>query len=108
MPPPIQVVLERYNSDWPASARRHAERLNVLGSVLTVVHHIGSTSVPGLAAKPIIDLMPLVTDLAALDRSRRLIAEIGYEWHGPYGMKGRRYCTLTGGWERPPRAIALF
>jgi GrpB-like predicted nucleotidyltransferase (UPF0157 family) len=76
-------------------AARHAERLAVLGSTLVAVHHIGSTSVPGLAAKPIIDLMPLVTDLADLDRERRCVEALGYIWQGELGIPGRRYCTLS-------------
>lgn len=76
-------------------AARHAERLGVLGSSLLIVHHIGSTSVPGLAAKPIIDLMPLVTDLADLDRRRPDIEALGYAWHGELGLSGRRYCTFA-------------
>jgi len=76
-------------------AAGHAERLRVLGSTLVAVHHIGSTSVPGLAAKPIIDLMPLVTDLADLDRDRRRVEALGYEWHGELGISGRRYCALS-------------
>ena len=62
---------------------------------MTVIHHIGSTSVPGLAAKPIIDLMPLVTDLADLDRERRCIEALGYNWYGELGISGRRYCALS-------------
>jgi GrpB-like predicted nucleotidyltransferase (UPF0157 family) len=60
-----------------------------------MVHHIGSISVPGLIAKPIIDLMPLVTDLAGLDRERRCVEALGYNWHGELGISGRRYCTLS-------------
>jgi len=56
------------------------------------VHHIGSTAVPGLAAKPIIDLMPLVTDLADLDRERGRLEALGYDWLGELGIPGRRYC----------------
>src|SRR5712691_7315392 len=95
MPPPIPVILAPYNPEWPQIAASHAERLRVLGSILVAVHHIGSTSVPGLAAKPIIDLMPLVTDLAKLDRERRYVEALGYNWHGEFGISGRRYCTLS-------------
>jgi GrpB-like predicted nucleotidyltransferase (UPF0157 family) len=84
-----------YNPEWPHVAARHAEDLRVLGPVLVAVHHIGSTSVPGLAAKPIIDLMPLVRDLGGLDRERGRVEALGYAWHGAYGMPGRRYCTLS-------------
>jgi GrpB-like predicted nucleotidyltransferase (UPF0157 family) len=68
--------------------------LAVLRPVLVTVHHIGSTSVPGLAAKPIIDLMPLVAGLAELDRLRGRVEALGYMWHGELGIPGRRYCTL--------------
>jgi GrpB-like predicted nucleotidyltransferase (UPF0157 family) len=94
MPPPFPVVLVEYDPAWPGLAAELAARLGVLGPVLTKVHHIGSTSVQGLAAKPIIDLMPLVTDLAALDRLRSRVEGLGCEWHGELGIAGRRYCTL--------------
>jgi GrpB-like predicted nucleotidyltransferase (UPF0157 family) len=59
-------------------AARYAEDLRVIGCSLVAVHHIGSTAVPGLVAKPIIDLMPLVTDLADLDRERWRVEALGY------------------------------
>jgi GrpB-like predicted nucleotidyltransferase (UPF0157 family) len=105
MPPPIPVVLAPYNPDWPRLAAAYADRLNALGPVLVIVHHIGSTSVPGLAAKPIIDLMPLVSDLAELDRLRGCIELLGYSWHGELGIAERRYCTLDD--ERGVRAPQL-
>jgi GrpB-like predicted nucleotidyltransferase (UPF0157 family) len=73
MPPPIPVFLAPYHPAWPKMAADHAARLQALGSTLVAVHHIGSTSVSGLAAKPIIDLMPLVTNLDDLDRKRSLV-----------------------------------
>jgi GrpB-like predicted nucleotidyltransferase (UPF0157 family) len=76
-------------------AAGHSERLRVLGATLVSVHHIGFTSVPGLAAKPIIDLMPLVTDLGELGRERRCVEALGYDWHGELGISGRHYCTLS-------------
>jgi GrpB-like predicted nucleotidyltransferase (UPF0157 family) len=105
MPPPIPVILAPYNPDWPQMAAGYAQQLRVLGSALVIVHHIGSTSVPGLAAKPVIDLMPLVTDLANLDRERGHIEALGYEWHGEFGIAGRRYCTLSA--ETGIRAVQL-
>jgi GrpB-like predicted nucleotidyltransferase (UPF0157 family) len=69
--------------------------LRALGSIIVTVHHIGSTSVRGLAAKPIIDLMPLVTALADLDPERSRVEALGYRWHGEFGVPGRRYCTLS-------------
>jgi GrpB-like predicted nucleotidyltransferase (UPF0157 family) len=95
MPLPIPVILAAYNPEWPRMATGHAERLRALGSIIVSVHHIGSTAVPGLAAKPIIDLMPLVTDLASLDGERLRVEALGYNWHGELGISGRRYCTLS-------------
>lgn len=70
-------------------------QLEILGSTLVAVQHIGSTSVPGLVAKPIIDLMPLVTNLTELDSKRVLIEQLGYIWYGELGIERRRYCTLS-------------
>ena len=94
-PLPIPVTLAAYDSDWPRRAAVYAERLKILGPALVEVHHIGSTSVPGLAAKPIIDLMPLVTSLAALDAAQPQIEALGYLWYGEFGIPRRRYCSLT-------------
>jgi len=94
VPPPIPVILAKYDPEWPRLAAGHSRRLQALGSALVIVHHIGSTSVPGLAAKPIIDLMPVVSDLAELDQLRERVEALGYGWHGELGIAGRRYCTL--------------
>jgi len=57
----IQVV--DYDPEWPRLFRREAERIRaVLGERVVQLEHIGSTSVPGLAAKPIIDILLVVPD----------------------------------------------
>ena len=62
----MHVRVELYSPDWPAAFQREAARLRpVCGKNLVALHHIGSTAVPGLAAKPILDIMPVVWELAA-------------------------------------------
>jgi GrpB-like predicted nucleotidyltransferase (UPF0157 family) len=95
LPPPISVSLAAYNPQWPQMAAGYAEDLRVLGSILVQVHHIGSTSVPGLAAKPILDLMPQVTSLVDLDQNHWRVEKLGYNWYGELGISGRRYCSLN-------------
>ena len=59
------VVLVDYDLAWPESFRREAERIrSVLGDRALRIEHVGSTSVPGLAAKPIIDMVLAVPDSA--------------------------------------------
>jgi GrpB-like predicted nucleotidyltransferase (UPF0157 family) len=81
-----------YNPDWPEIYRAEAERLTlVMGPNLIGLHHIGSTSVPGLAAKPTIDILAVVKDLANLDAVASLIQRLGYRPRGENGIVGRRY-----------------
>jgi GrpB-like predicted nucleotidyltransferase (UPF0157 family) len=54
------------------------------------IHHIGSTAIPGLSAKPVLDLIPVVTGLPELDVRQGDIQELGYEWWGELGLRGRR------------------
>lgn len=91
----IPVHLVAYDPSWPERATQYATQLDVLGETLLAVHHIGSTAVAGLSSKPVIDLMPIVTSLEALDASRALVEALGYGWHGEFGIAGRRFCTLA-------------
>ena len=95
MPPPIPVVLSPHDDAWSEIAAHYAQILHTLGPNVVEIHHIGSTAVPGLAAKPIMDLMPVVMNLNKLDKQMRQITALGFEWHGELGMARRRYCTLS-------------
>lgn len=59
------IELMEYRSEWPALFLREAKRVRaVLGERVLLLEHVGSTSVPGLAAKPIIDMLLAVADSA--------------------------------------------
>jgi GrpB-like predicted nucleotidyltransferase (UPF0157 family) len=97
----MKVELHPHSPDWSAMALQESELLRkVLGGILITVHHIGSTSIPGIVAKPIVDLIPVVTELHSLDRKLLRMEAIGYECLGEFGLPGRRYCRrndrLTG------------
>jgi GrpB-like predicted nucleotidyltransferase (UPF0157 family) len=95
---PSLYTFEEYSPEWPAEFTREAERWNaLLGAELVAVHHIGSTSVPGLAAKPIIDLLPLVRSISAVDERSPSLVTAGYKAWGEYGLPGRRYFTKDRG-----------
>jgi GrpB-like predicted nucleotidyltransferase (UPF0157 family) len=60
-----QIILAEYDPGWPRLFARQADRIRaVLGDTAVQVEHVGSTSVPGLAAKPIIDILLAVPDSA--------------------------------------------
>ena len=89
-----KVWLEPHNPTWGVMAISEAARLmTAAGENLIVVHHIGSTAIPGITAKPTIDLMPEVNSLAELEARRPEIEALGYLWRGEFGIEGRRYCV---------------
>lgn len=88
----MKVIVATYNSQWPDMFMAEAERIkNILGKELISIHHIGSTSVPGLKAKPIIDIMPVVRNIEVVDKLTDDMINLGYESMGEFGIPGRRY-----------------
>jgi GrpB-like predicted nucleotidyltransferase (UPF0157 family) len=95
MPAPIKVELLPNSPSWEQAARTETLRLvQALKGNLLVVHHIGSTAIPGIHAKPIVDLMPVVRSVRRLDEHASVIQQLGYRYWGEYGIPGRRYCTF--------------
>jgi GrpB-like predicted nucleotidyltransferase (UPF0157 family) len=96
MPAPIKVVLLPHDPRWPGLAQAEAARIQgAAGPAIVQVHHIGSTAIAGIAAKPILDLMGVAASLGELDAARQRLERLGYCWHGEYGLEGRRYYTLN-------------
>lgn len=91
----IQVV--SYNPIWLESFKSEAEQLSAfLGENLNQIDHIGSTAVPGLSAKPIIDILISVHCLKALENRYSDFFTLGYKAKGEYGITGRRYFQKGG------------
>ena len=98
---PSRYTFVKYSPEWPLEFEREAERLRgIFGGEIVEIHHIGSTSVPGLDAKPIIDLLPLVHDISRIDGYTDLMMAAGYRVYGEYGLPGRRYFTKDSGENR--------
>ncbi|CAM4159741.1 GrpB family protein [Pseudoalteromonas byunsanensis] len=91
----IEVVT--YNTAWPNLFQLEKEKLSsMLGELAVKVEHIGSTSVPGLSAKPIIDILVEVTNVEQLDLKAYSFRRLGYEVKGENGIVGRRYYQKGG------------
>ena len=62
-----------------------------LGDSALAIHHIGSTSIPGILAKPIVDILVEIPSLDDLDRISPAMIDLGYQAMGAFGIPGRRY-----------------
>ncbi|GAB6087148.1 GrpB family protein [Alkaliphilus crotonatoxidans] len=73
------VTLVEYNPQWPKDFEREAKRIrSILGDRIIQLEHVGSTSVPGLCAKPIIDILLVVEDSAVESSYSPALEAAGY------------------------------
>ena len=98
---PRQVRVVPHDPAWEERFETEAAALrSVLADEALAVHHIGSTSVPGLRAKPTIDVLIEAREIGKPDALEAEMAEKGYEAWGEYGIPGRRFFTRDLGPER--------
>lgn len=84
-----RILIEDYNPRWPAEFENHAARIRgALGGVALAIEHVGSTAVPGLAAKAIVDIDLIVADSSDEQCYLRALVAAGYQlrvreraWH---------------------------
>src|SRR5437868_13002384 len=90
--PPTRIQVVAPDPEWPFKFQQEAAQITAaLGSLLAAVHHIGSTSIPGIFVKPIIDILLEVPDTDRLDAIGEGMQTLGYEGMGEFGIAGRRY-----------------
>jgi GrpB-like predicted nucleotidyltransferase (UPF0157 family) len=91
------VVVE-YDRSWPDSFERVREYVwSAVSSVAVAIEHVGSTAVPGLAAKPIIDVDIVVADGSLVPAAIVALTSLGYCHQGDLGIQGREAFTAPDG-----------
>jgi len=87
-----QLRLAPYEPNWPLLFLAEKERLFAsLGNYILDVQHIGSTSIPGMPAKPILDIGVAVTNFEEAARCVPLMKQLGYQYKGENGIPRRHY-----------------
>lgn len=93
--PKGKVFLAEPHPDWPALFEAEAQRIrSALGPVLLAIEHYGSTSIPGIRAKPVIDLLVGLPRLADAEACAPAMLALGYEDAGDGGVPDHRIFGL--------------
>ena len=75
-----EVVITEYDSRWPAAYEREKALIcQALGDLILDIQHVGSTAVPGLVAKPVIDILVAVAHFEAVEGYARRLSPLGYQ-----------------------------
>lgn len=89
---PREMIVVTYDDNWSEMYEREKNILiDILGSLIIDIQHFGSTSIKGLSAKPIIDIMIVVDDINDIDRYNSIMESYGYSVIGENGIVERRY-----------------
>jgi GrpB-like predicted nucleotidyltransferase (UPF0157 family) len=87
-----------YNPLWPQYfLEASVEIQEALGENIIRIHHIGSTAIPGLMAKPIIDILGEAEDINKIASFENTMAQLGFEFRGEYGIPQRAYFSRESG-----------
>ena len=88
----MKVEVVPHNPQWRDAFATEAKHVAAaLGENVVAIHHIGSTAIPNIYAKPVIDLLVEVGDITDVDGQSSAMESLGYEVMGEYGIPGRRY-----------------
>lgn len=92
------IAVRDYDPRWPEQFEKLRARIaGALGDLAAAIEHVGSTAVPGLAAKPIIDIDVLLRSPADLPEAIQRLASLGYQHQGDQGIAGREAFRAPAG-----------
>jgi GrpB-like predicted nucleotidyltransferase (UPF0157 family) len=104
----VTMLIHPYHPDWPEHFAQIASILNeAVGDHLVAIHHIGSTAVPGLAAKPIVDIDMEYPVGGALAPITSALEKLGYYHNGDQGIPGREVFKRESGTSAYPVLDAI-
>jgi GrpB-like predicted nucleotidyltransferase (UPF0157 family) len=87
-----EVILVPHDSKWAHQFKRESASIQqLLGDTCCQLHHIGSTAIAGIYAKPVIDILIEVSSLEGIDDYNSSFQKQGYSCEGEHGIPGRRY-----------------
>jgi GrpB-like predicted nucleotidyltransferase (UPF0157 family) len=88
----MRVRIVAHDPAWESIYKEETDQMaRALGDIVVSLHHIGSTAIPEIFAKPIIDILLEVDDIVRLDDRSSAMEQLGYEAMGEFGIPGRRY-----------------
>jgi len=91
-------VIRPHDPHWKDFFAEEAQALRIcLGTAALEIQHIGSTAIPGIVAKPIIDILVEARSLEEIDAHAPALRVNGYTARGEYGIPGRRYFNKAAG-----------
>lgn len=93
-----KVRLAVHDPQWAAAFEAERARLTeALADVSPVIEHVGSTAIPGIIAKPLLDIMVGIAEIGMHERALAPMRELGYEHKGEFGIPGRQFFVLERG-----------
>ncbi|MDM8527839.1 GrpB family protein [Anaerolineales bacterium HSG24] len=95
------VKVVPHDPNWIQLFDQEAKCLSaILGDEIIAIHHIGSTAIPNIYAKPILDFLIEVRNIDIINQFNGPLAQVGYEAKGEFGLPGRRFFSKGVGSER--------
>ena len=92
----MSIVVVEYDKKWPDDFLKIKSELLKILTIPCQVQHVGSTSIPGMKAKPIIDIDVGLENWGNFEKVKKALASIGYEHEGDKGITGREAFCRNG------------